>query len=103
MSHVTIDINSNLASKLNQFIQSFGSKELMFEKFIEFHRNRLKREIAAMRIDLKAYEQKHGMNSNEFFEKFENGDLNDDSTDFILWSGIYQMYEQSKSKLDKLA
>ncbi len=102
MSHVTIDINSNLASKLNLFIQSFGSKELMFEKFIEFHRNRLKREIAAMQIDLKAYEQKHGMSSKEFFEKFEGGELTD-STDFILWSGIYQMYEESKTKLDKLA
>lgn len=101
MSHVTFDINSNLASKLNLFIQSFGSKELMFEKFIEFHRNRLKREIVAMQIDLKAYEQKHGMNSKEFFEKFEGGELTD-CNDFIVWSGIYQMYEESKTKLDKL-
>jgi len=101
MSQVILNLSSNIADKLNSYIRVFGDKELLFEKFIEFHKNRLKREIARMQIDLEVYEQKHKMTSEDFFNKFEKGELGDNQ-DFIIWSGIYEMQKDSKRKLTQL-
>ena len=102
MSQITFDLNAETAGKLNSFIQTFGSEELLFEKFIEFYRNRLKREIARMQIDLNDFEKKYNMTSVDFFEKFESGTLGDER-DFMVWSGIFEMQQDSKNKLAKLS
>jgi len=101
MSLITLDVNSSLAKTFKDFIASFGSNDLLFEKFFEFHKNELKREISLMQIDLEDFEKKYLMKSDDFFEKFEKGQLGD-SEDFIIWSGIYEMQSESKKKLSKL-
>ncbi len=101
MSLITLDVNSGLANTLKDYIATFGSDDFFFEKFFEFHKNELKREIALMQIDLDAFENKYLMKSDVFFEKFENGLLGD-SEDFILWSGIFEMQSESKKKLAQL-
>jgi len=47
-------------------IQLFGSTEIMFDKFLEYHIKQLKREIVAMQSDLDEYEQKFKMPSSKF-------------------------------------
>jgi hypothetical protein len=101
MSVLKLDVNSNLANTINDYITAFGSSDLFFEKFFEFHKNELKREISLMQIDLEDFEKKYLMKSDEFFEKFEKGQLGD-SEDYIIWSGIYEMQSESKKKLSKL-
>ena len=41
------------------------------------------------------------MPSAVLFEQFENGKL-EDTKDFIIWSGIYEMQLNSKQKLEQL-
>ncbi|HBX51099.1 MAG: hypothetical protein A2275_12595 [Bacteroidetes bacterium RIFOXYA12_FULL_35_11] len=101
MQTVTFELQSNIANRMNKFIQLFGSKEVMFDKFIEYYIKKLKREIALMQIDLNKYEQKYNMLSSKFYKQFENGQLGDNK-DFILWSGIYEMQLSCKQKLQKL-
>jgi len=86
---------------MEKYLQLFGNKEIMFDKFIDYHINRIKREIALMQIDLRSYEKKFNLPSDEFYVQFENGELGDDK-DFILWSGIYEMQLSCKQKLEKL-
>jgi hypothetical protein len=101
MTQITLELQNEIAAKMNNLVQFFGSKELMFSSFIEFHAKKLKREIASMQEDLDKYEQNYKMKSSDFFEQFENGELND-SQDFTLWSGIYEMQLDCKQKLQKL-
>lgn len=101
MAQITLELQNELATKMNNFVKSFGSKELLFGSFIEFHAKKLKREISSMQEDLNKYEQKYNMNSSIFFEQFENGKI-DDNKDFTLWSGIYEMQLDSKQKLHNL-
>lgn len=101
MSQITLDLKPNIVDKLNNYIKLFGSKELFFEKFIKFHKNRLKREIAHIQIDLNKFERKYNKTSEDFFKKFEKGELGDDK-DFMIWAGIYEMQIESKKKLSKL-
>lgn len=87
-----------MARKLNSFIQLHGDKEVLIEKFLEFYKKQLRREISHMEMDLKNFEKKYGMSSDEFATKFSEGKL-DDSNDFQIWSGILEMQNESKNKL----
>lgn len=102
MSQITLDLKSETANKLNQYIKSFGSKDLLFEKFIDYHKKKLRREIAKMQIDLKDFEKKYDMSSAAFYQKFESGELTDEK-DFMIWAGVYEMQQQSKNKLNQLS
>jgi len=57
MQQITIDLQPKIANKFNNYVQLFGSEELLFDKFIEYHVNRIKREIARMQIELEKYEK----------------------------------------------
>ena len=82
-------------------MQVFNTKELLIEKFIEYHVKKLKREVARMQEDLDTYEKLYNKKSPEFYEEFEQGKL-EDSEDFILWAGIYEMQLNCNQKLQKL-
>jgi len=79
----------------------FGNKELMFDSFIDYHINRLKREINRMQSSMNEYEKKHNMKTRDFYQLFEKGELGDEK-EYMLWAGIYEMQKDSKSKLDQL-
>jgi hypothetical protein len=102
MSQITLDVNSDIAGKINRYIRAFGSKDLLFERFIEFQKNSLRKEIARMRIDLDEFENKYNMASSDFFEKFNSGKIDDDR-DFVVWSGIYEMFLENQQKLEQLS
>ncbi|MEM8527576.1 MAG: hypothetical protein AAGG68_23240 [Bacteroidota bacterium] len=101
MKDITISVENNLAQKMDKLVQFFGSKDLLFAHFIDFHKKKIQREIARIQKDLEQYEQQYSMPSAVFFEQFENGKL-EDTKDFILWSGIYEMQLNSKQKLEQL-
>lgn len=101
MSKITIDLNPDTASKMNSYFKAFGSKEMLFEEFISFHKNKLTREIARMQIELDNFEKKYKLASTEFYEKFEKGLMGDES-DLLIWAGIYEMQKDSKEKLKRL-
>ena len=94
MAQITIELDNSLASKLDGLIRFFGDKDMMFNKFVEFHCKNTQREIVRIQADLDAYEQKYDMSSKHFYEAFERGKL-EDSEDYILWSGIYEMQQDS--------
>ena len=101
MTQITVELQNDIAYKFNNLMQVFTNKELLFEKFIEFHIKKLRREIARMQEDLDTYEKRYHKKSSKFYEEFEQGEL-DDSEDFILWSGIFEMQLNCKQKLKKL-
>lgn len=102
MAQITIELDNSLAGKLDNLIRFFGDKDMMFNKFIEFHRKNIQREIARIQVDLDTYEQKYDMSSKSFYESFDRGEL-EDSTDYIIWSGIYEMQQDSQKRLAELS
>ncbi|MBC7226365.1 MAG: hypothetical protein H5T61_03945 [Thermoflexales bacterium] len=50
---------------------------------------------------LTAYEARYGMDSAEFYRRFQAGELGDDM-DFVEWSVFYEMYQALLKKLEVL-
>jgi hypothetical protein len=52
--------------------------------------------LLMMDRELNVFEQKHGMSSVEFLQRFEAGELGD-AMDFMRWAGRYELYLQLKA------
>ncbi len=52
--------------------------------------------LVAISKRLSAYENSHHMNSEDFFHKYGQGEM-EDSKDFVEWSNDYQYYLAIKS------
>ena len=50
--------------------------------------------------DMVIMEQKYGMTSEQFYEKFSRGEMGDDM-DVIDWAGSYEGYLWAKKKIEK--
>ncbi|MDP2647264.1 MAG: hypothetical protein Q8P24_20210, partial [Desulfobacterales bacterium] len=70
-------------------------------KIIEHERDKTLREIEAFGRDLVRFEDTYHITSNEFFERFEKGELGD-SEDYFEWSAIVQMHRRSTERLAML-
>ncbi len=49
--------------------------------------------------DLTLLEQKHGLSSTEFLQRYQRGEMGDDM-EFVRWATKVEMYEEMKADLD---
>ena len=101
MEQITLNLQPKIANRFDRYINLFGSEEIMFDKFLSYHENRIKREISRMQNALIKYEEKYEMKTSEFHKLFDKGKLGD-AKDYMLWAGIYELQLDSKQKLSQL-
>jgi hypothetical protein len=70
-------------------------------KIISYEIAKTTEELEDLRTELKVYEDRFKMSSDDFFNKFSAGELGD-SADFFEWSALYQMYLRSSERLNIL-
>ena len=70
------------------------------KKIIAYER-KTRKELESLKGELRAYETKYNMTSEDFYNKFTNGLLGDDA-DYFEWSAIYKMYLRSLERLSIL-
>jgi spore coat polysaccharide biosynthesis protein SpsF (cytidylyltransferase family) len=51
-----------------------------------------------IQLDLQQFEQKYQQSTETFYQQFMDGKL-DDTEDFIVWAGIYEMLLDNKRQL----
>jgi len=49
--------------------------------------------------ELHGYEQRYGMSSEEFFRRFQQGELGD-ALDYIDWAGAYRLFLDRKARVE---
>ena len=57
--------------------------------------------IDRTKVIIEEFEKKHGVKTEEFYEKFKNGDLGD-SVDYIEWAGEYELLSKLIRDYEKL-
>ena len=56
-------------------------------------------ELLTLAKELQEYERKHEMTSQEFFERYQRGELND-HMEFIEWAGTYRIFQRLKYRVE---
>jgi hypothetical protein len=101
MLNLDFTLQPETEQKMKRILDQYPDKEVFFQDIIKNQINELKNGIHNIEIDLREFEQRYQLSSENFYHKFKNGKL-DDQEDFMLWSGIYEMRLQNQKKLVEL-
>ena len=77
-----------------------NSKQIL-KDLLESEIKRLNNKVKTLKEELKIYEAKYELNSDEFIKRFDSGKIGDEE-DFFSWYSIYDIMMQVKDKLESL-
>ncbi len=61
----------------------------------------VERKLERLREKLEGFEDEHGMDSEEFVQKFNSGELGD-SKEFFEWKAVYQSVQRLEDRKERL-
>lgn len=94
-------INASNIKGLEKIFEKNLSDEYLqkaISKIISYEIAKTKEELGGLITELKVYEQRFGITSEDFYKKFTSGESGD-SADFFEWSALYQMYLRAAERL----
>ena len=96
-----LSVQPETEERLKIILNSIENEENFAQSIINSQIERLQKAILNLRLDLKAFEQKYQIKSEQFYQEFSQGTLADEE-DFMIWSGLYEMLSQNEIQLQKL-
>jgi hypothetical protein len=96
-----LSVHPKTEQRLRIILNSIEDEENFAQSIINDQVVRLQRAILNLRLDLKIFEQKYQITSEQFYQEFSQGILADEE-DFMIWSGLYEMLSQNEIQLQKL-
>ncbi len=72
------------------------------DKLIALEQDRVRRELSKLRARLQAFEAQYEMSSDDFYKRYEQGELGD-AADFMEWSSFYDMAQSVEQHLKRLS
>ncbi len=97
--HTLIRIQS--LARLYQTGYRSNTVDAIIEKLVAMERARLRAEADGLAVDLRAFEHRNLLSSEEFNRRFQAGALGDDA-DMFEWSALYQMWMYVQERLETL-
>jgi len=76
--------------------------ESTLDKLLGRERQRLAGQLARLKSQVADFEGRYGWTSEEFYPRFERGELGDD-IDFIEWSATIEMIRNLQQNIDSLS
>jgi hypothetical protein len=101
MLNFQLAIQPQTEQRLRKILNNTQDYEAFAQGIINYQITELQKAILNIQLDLQSYEKNYQMPSDSFYEKFLQGDLNDDE-DFMIWSGLYELLIENKNKLCEL-
>ena len=101
MMTINVELKPHVEKSLKYIISQQTKEEDFFQDFILYKILELKKANSNIKKDMRRFERKYKLSSNEFYAKFEEGKFGDED-DFMLWSGIYELYQTNSNELSKI-
>ncbi len=79
----------------------YSNKETFVQDMLDYKITDLRRGSFNMRLDLQEYEDQHNMTTETFYAQFMDGKI-DDSEEYMLWAGVYEMWLECEAQLQEL-
>jgi hypothetical protein len=98
MLNLKLHIQPQTEQKLRTILTYTHDEEMFARNIIAYQISELQKGILNLRLDMKQFEEKYRMPTEEFYRQFEQG-ISGDNEDFIVWSGIYEMLCENEQRL----
>jgi hypothetical protein len=96
------------SARLAQLIRIYEAgdvSELMdqtLDKLFSVEAAEAQKDVEELSADLLRFEERFGIASEEFYNRFEAGEMGDDA-DFIEWASFFDMHQHAKIRLEALS
>ncbi len=101
MVNIQLQVKPQTEERLRKILDQCQNQEAFAQNIIAYQISELERAILNIRLDLNQFEQQYHLKTEEFYQQFQEGSL-DDCEDFIQWAGIFEMFQENKQKLEEL-
>ena len=101
MVNIKLQLQPKTEERLRKILAQYHNQEAFAQNIIAYQITELKRAILNIRLDLQQFEQKYQLETEKFYRQFQTG-LLEDTEDFMLWAGIYEMFQENSRKLKEL-
>lgn len=101
MVNIQLQLQPQTEERLRKILTQYHNHEVFVQNIIAYQIAELKRAILNIRLDLQQFEQKYQLETEEFYQQFQTGSL-EDTEDFMIWAGIYEMFCENRRKLEEL-
>ena len=106
MSEMQISDNvANHLRKLAKLYQHQQASEIMrrtLDKLLRYEMALSQEQLNQLQEDMRQFEHKYGLSSDEFFRQFQAGQT-DDRMDYVEWASMVQMVHNLEARLNLLA
>ena len=102
MFNLQLHLRPQTEQRLRAILASVQDEEAFAQNIIAYQIAELKKAVVNILLDLKEFEKKYKLSSEEFYQKYMQGQ-SDDSEDSMLWAGLYEMLRDNENKLRELA
>lgn len=102
MLQIQLDVQPTTEKRLRKLLDSVEDQEIFAQNLINFQISELNKSLFNIFIDLKTFEKKYNITTDKFYAAYQNGNLGD-SEDYMIWAGIYEMYQDNENKLQELS
>ena len=92
---------SNKLELLKDVYEEGGKLDLVLGKLLEATLSDYRQRLDHYQTALQGFEQRFGMDSETFYQRFEAGSLGDDM-DLFEWAGIYELFQNLLPQIHRL-
>jgi hypothetical protein len=101
MINLQLSIQPETEKRLKKILNSVENQENFAQGIIDYQITELEKSVLSLKLDLTKFEEQYQMTSAEFYQQFCQDNLGDEA-DFIVWSGLYEMWCQNETYLSEL-
>ena len=102
MFNLQLHISPKTEQRLRAILASAQDEEAFAQNIIAYQITELKKAVINIRLDLKEFEKKYNLSSEEFYQKYLQGQ-SDDSEDAMLWAGLCEILRENERRLCDIA
>jgi len=101
MLNLHLNVNAKTAKRLKKVLEYSRDEETFAQNVIAYQLAELRRGILNLKLDMQVFEEKYRLSSQDFYAKFNLGEMGDDE-DFITWAGLVEMLTENEKRLGAL-
>jgi hypothetical protein len=101
MFNLQLHLQAETERRLKPVFQWIPDEEIFAQNFIAYQIVELNKAILNLRLDLRQFETRYQRLTQDFYQQFQPG-LLEDSEDFMVWAGLYEMLEKNEKYLREL-
>jgi hypothetical protein len=99
---MNLNLHPFTEARLKKILALYADDERFAQQIIAYQEAQLRQTLLSIRLDLQTFEKQYQMDSEEFYRRFQNGELGD-TEDFMLWAGSYELLYHNQVILNEFS